>query len=241
MFWSRPALAGFVLTCGLFLTGAAVEQSTPPSPASPQGEPAKHAPAELFVMIDPSHGGDDPGATLAPGVREKDVTLSFARELKKELEERGIAVRMLRDSDVSLALERRAELANEQHPAIYVAVHAGPAGKGLRIYAPLLPSRQVALTGKFLPWDSAQSASIDRSRALAKSVAAEAKKHDLETMTLETPLRPLTNITTPAIAVELASDGEPPHSSASQKRLNAVASAIASGLAQTHSQWESRP
>ena len=192
-------------------------------------------------MIDPSHGGDDPGATLAPGVREKDVTLSFSRELKKELEERGIAVRMLRDSDISLALERRAELANEQHPAIYVAVHAGPEGKGLRIYAPLLPSRQAALTGKFLPWDSAQSPSIDRSRALAKAIAAEAKKHDFDTMTLETPLRPLTNITTPAIAVELASDGEPPHSPASQKRLNAMASAIASGLAQAHGQWESRP
>src|SRR5215469_1722406 len=112
MFRSKPALAIFVLTCGLFLSGAAVQRSTPsPSPAAPsaassanQGEPVKHAPAESFVMIDPSHGGDDPGATLAPGLREKDVTLSFSRELKKELEERGIAVRLLRDSDISLAL-----------------------------------------------------------------------------------------------------------------------------------------
>src|SRR5262245_14947838 len=89
---------------------------SPPASSSPQA--AKRVAPEFFVMIDPSHGGDDKGAVFAGKAREKDFTLALARELRKELEERGVAARLLRDSDLNLSLERRAEIANEEHASI---------------------------------------------------------------------------------------------------------------------------
>ncbi len=55
-------------------------------------------------MIDPSHGGNDKGANFSGKLMEKDITLRLARELRKELEERGIAARLLRESDIDLSL-----------------------------------------------------------------------------------------------------------------------------------------
>jgi|SRR5579864_5709295 len=80
---------------------AASEPTQLSAPASPEGQ--RHAP-EFFVMIDPSHGGNDKGASFGGKLVEKDITLRLARELRKELEERGIATRLLRDSDIDLSL-----------------------------------------------------------------------------------------------------------------------------------------
>ena len=125
-------------------------------PSTPAAEGQKRAP-EFFVMIDPSHGGADKGATFGSKLVEKDITLRLARELRKELEERGIAARLLRESDIDLSLDRRAEITNEQRAGIYVALHAGRPGKGVRVYAPVLTDAQQPLAGRFLPWESAQS------------------------------------------------------------------------------------
>ena len=178
-------------------------------PPSPAAEPAKPAEPEFFVLIDPSHGGDDRGALLTPKMNEKDVTLSLARVLRKELEERGIAARLLRDSDISVGLNHRAELCNQQHPGIYVALHAGVPGKGVRVYTPLLPAQQPRV-GNFLPWDDAQAASLERSNAAAKAVTRELVKRDLKAADFQAFLRPLNNIVSPAIAVELAVSGKRP-------------------------------
>ncbi len=113
----------------------------PTQPNTPSTEVQKRT-AEFFVMIDPSHGGNDKGATFGGKLVEKDITLRLARELRKELEERGIASRLLRDSDIDLSLERRAEIANEQHAGLYVALHAGRPGKGVRVYASFLTDPQ---------------------------------------------------------------------------------------------------
>src|SRR5690349_19341515 len=82
---------------------------TPASQTAPSAENQRRAP-EFFVMIDPSHGGVDKGANFGGKLLEKDITLKLARELRKELEDHGIPSRMLRDSDVDIALERRAEI-----------------------------------------------------------------------------------------------------------------------------------
>src|SRR5262249_486322 len=78
---------------------AASASPTPEATASGSAESQRRA-QEFFVMIDPSHGGYDKGAAFTNKLLEKDVTLKLARELRKELEERGIRSRMLRDSDV---------------------------------------------------------------------------------------------------------------------------------------------
>lgn len=245
MRWSSLTLSmaavAVALFCCLPLLDAVVQQrpsapsvSHSPAPVvspSPMAEGAKPAEPEFFVLIDPSHGGDDRGAVLAPKVNEKDVTLSLARVLRKELEDRGIAARLLRDSDISVGLNHRAELCNQQHPGIYVALHAGVPGQGVRVYTPLLPPQQPG-AGSFLPWDDAQAASLERSSAAAKAVTRELVKRDLKATGFQAFLRPLNNIVSPAIAVELAVDRANVRSLEDAKMQTSIASAIASGIVQ---------
>jgi N-acetylmuramoyl-L-alanine amidase len=216
---------------------AAEAPENEPSPQStPSTTEAQRHTQEFFVMIDPSHGGYDKGASFGGKLNEKDITLRLARELHRELEERGIAARLLRDGDIELGLERRAEITNEQHAGMYVALHAGRPGKGVRVYAPFLTDPQQPAGGRFLPWESAQSGALTRSQTAAQSVAIELRKKGLTASALGLPLRPLNNIVAPAIAVELAPDGDDMLSLENQKRQNSVASAIASGIAQVRSQ-----
>ena len=191
-------------------------------------------------MIDPSHGGNDKGATLGGKLAEKDITLRLAREVRKELEERGIAARLLRESDIDLSLDRRAEITNEQRAGIYIALHAGRLGKGVRVYTPLVTDAQQPKAGRFLPWESAQSGSLSRSRGVDRSVSEELKKKGLTVANLGVPLRPLNNIATPAIAVELAPDQDDLQSLENQRRQTNVATAIALGIVQVRSQMGAR-
>jgi len=213
---------------------------TPVQPSAPSVEGQRRTP-EFFVMIDPSHGGADKGASFSGKLLEKDITLRLARELRKELEERGIAVRLLRESDIDLSLDRRAEITNEQHAGIYVALHAGRPGKGVRVYTPLLTDPQQPVAGRFLPWESAQSGAISRSLTVARAVSNELRKKGMAVASMGMPLRPLNNIATSAIAVELAPDADDPQSLESQKRHNNVATAIALGIVQVRNQIEGRP
>ncbi len=214
--------------------------ATQPQPEVPAESPPKEteapkpSPPEFLVVIDPGHGGDDHGAILGGQLMEKDITLNFARLLRWELGNRGIAARLLRDSDVSMGLERRAELANSLHVALYIALHAGEAGEGVRVYAPLLPSSPPA--GRFLPWEAAQSDSLPRSRVLASAVAAELQKTQLEVTSMSSPLRPLNNIVAPAIAIELAASADEPRGIATPKFQTSVALAITTAIVKSRGQ-----
>jgi N-acetylmuramoyl-L-alanine amidase len=219
---------------GASLSPTPFQSGTP----SVEGQKRTH---EFFVMIDPSHGGYDKGATFGGKLVEKDITLCLAREVRKELEERGIAARLLRESDIDLGLDRRAEITNEQRASLYVALHAGRPGKGVRVYAPVLTDTQQPLAGRFLPWESAQSGSLSQSQNLARAVSEELKRKGLTVASLGVPLRPLNNLTAPAIAVELAPEEDDLQSLESQKRQNSVATAIALGIVQARSQIGARP
>jgi len=215
----------------------------PPAAAAPQ-TPAEtgetHAAPAFFVMIDPGHGGSDPGARLGDKVLEKDVTLALARRLKAELQERGVAARILRDGDTGLTLDQRAEITNGQHAALYVALHAGMPGPGVRVYCSGGTTTAVA-SGKFLLWDNAQANYLARSQTLAKEVAGGLAKRNLRVSSLSTPLRPLNNINAPAIAVEIAPGSDSVQDVMGQKFQTTVASGIASEIAQTRSRWEKQP
>jgi N-acetylmuramoyl-L-alanine amidase len=249
MRWSKTGagLASLVivaLCCALGVSAAAPQQeSTADSQAVPSStrptEAQKRAP-EFFVMIDPSHGGNDKGATFSGKLMEKDITLRLAREVRKELEERGIPARLLRESDIDLSLDHRAEITNEQRASLYVALHAGRPGKGVRVYAPVLTDTQQPLAGRFLPWESAQLGALSRSQNMARAVSEELRKKGETVMSMGVPLRPLNNITAPAIAVELAPEQDDLQSLESQKRQNSVATAIALGIVQVRSQIGAR-
>lgn len=189
-------------------------------------------------MIDPAHGGDDKGATLGGKLLEKDFTLALAKELKKELLARGIPARLLRDTDMNLGVERRAEITNENHAALYVALHAGEPGNGVRVYSSALPPAAAA-AGRFLPWESAQGGSLERSRSLIRFVAPALRKKGLRVSVLASPLRPLNNVIAPAIAVELAPGAQ--QLQETLKMRSTLASAIAEGIAQSRGLPGGRP
>ena len=219
---------------------ALLQAGASPSPvrATATADGSKRPVPEFFVMIDAGHGGDDKGALLGRNTAEKDVTLSWARDLKRQLEERGIPARLIRDYDQTLSLDRRAEIANEARPSLYVALHAARPGNGVRIYAPAVPFAAKPGPSRFISWERAQLAALDRSRSVARSVTAEIRKQERQANGFAAPLRPLNNLVVPAIAVEFAAMAK---ASENQKTENALASAIASGIALARGQLGARP
>jgi len=80
------------------------------------------------IVIDPGHGGKDPGAIGPTGLREKDVTLKVARFLKKELERRlGVRVILTRYRDVYIPLTQRAAIANANKADLFISIHCNAA------------------------------------------------------------------------------------------------------------------
>jgi N-acetylmuramoyl-L-alanine amidase len=78
-----------------------------------------------LIVLDPGHGGTDPGAIGKSGLQEKYVVYSIARELKRLLEKRGIAnVVLTRNGDFFLSLKERTRLANARGADLFVSIHA---------------------------------------------------------------------------------------------------------------------
>ncbi len=76
------------------------------------------------IVIDPGHGGKDPGCNASGGVKEKNIVLSIARILKKKIkEEIGCEVFLTRNRDVFLPLERRTAIANMKKADLFISLH----------------------------------------------------------------------------------------------------------------------
>jgi N-acetylmuramoyl-L-alanine amidase len=76
------------------------------------------------VVIDPGHGGKDPGATSVLGFYEKGVNLAVALDVARLLEQRGLRVKMTRTDDYFVELEDRAAIANDLGADLFVSIHA---------------------------------------------------------------------------------------------------------------------
>ena len=86
---------------------------------------SKQGKRDIIVVIDAGHGGEDPGAIGASGLKEKNVVLEIARELEKLISaERGYVARLTRDSDYYIGLRQRTELARESNADIFISIHA---------------------------------------------------------------------------------------------------------------------
>ena len=98
-------------------------------------------PGRPIVVLDPGHGGRDPGAKGVSGsTNEKDLTLTFARELRDELASRGrVRVAMTRDDDRYLTLDQRAEIARRLGASAYLSLHIdsapNPLARGATVYS----------------------------------------------------------------------------------------------------------
>ncbi len=91
---------------------------------------AAAAPKRFKIVVDPGHGGKDPGAIGAAGVAEKDVVLEIARHLRRLLVATGdFEVVLTRDADVYLPLQARTALANEEEADLFISIHANASPK----------------------------------------------------------------------------------------------------------------
>lgn len=78
-----------------------------------------------IVVLDPGHGGHDPGAVSASGLKEKDIVLDFAKKVKAILEKSApnVKVYLTRDRDYFLPLPKRTEIAKEYQADLFISLH----------------------------------------------------------------------------------------------------------------------
>jgi N-acetylmuramoyl-L-alanine amidase len=149
-------LAALLLTFGASRSGAAAASDEPAAigeareakltVALPEAAPdriysAPQAAGRPIVVIDPGHGGGDSGAIGVSGdIREKELTLTLARELRDALVSRGrVRVAMTRDDDRYLTLDERAAVAQRLSAGLFVSLHMdsapNPLARGATVYS----------------------------------------------------------------------------------------------------------
>lgn len=124
---------------------ASTPASAPASVPAPTAAPAKPTPTArperlIVVALDPGHGGEDPGAIGPSGLREKDLVLAIARQLRDRLErEPRLRVLMTRDGDYFVPLHERVRKARRVGADLFVSVHADaflrPQARGASVFA----------------------------------------------------------------------------------------------------------
>lgn len=226
-------------------------QTLPPNPlppaanppaataALPVGSPTLPGAPHFLVAVDASHGGDERGAALTSDLPEKDVTLAIARQVRQQLQSRGISVLMLRDSDVNLATDQRATLVNMAGASAYVSIHASTEGTGVRLYTSVLTANEEN-KGPFVPWDAAQTAFLPSSRAVVAAVAGELRKKTA-VRTLSASMRAINSVAAPGFLLEVAPSGSDPLEVASPQYQQLVAAAVATGIAAFRDRSGGRP
>ena len=116
---------------------AAAEKSPPKSASVVTGKKTTRA---IVVVLDPGHGGEDPGAIGRRGTREKDVVLIIARKLKERFDEStNFRVALTRDADYFVPLHVRVQRARKLRADLFVSVHADafvtPQANGSSVFA----------------------------------------------------------------------------------------------------------
>ena len=119
--------------------GVAVQTPAPPPEAAASGWP-ESVDRLIIVALDPGHGGEDPGAIGPTGLREKDVVLQIALQLRDRLhEQRGMRAMLTRDADFFVPLHERVRKARRVQADLFVSIHADafmrPEARGGSVFA----------------------------------------------------------------------------------------------------------
>jgi N-acetylmuramoyl-L-alanine amidase len=171
------------------------------------------------VVIDPGHGGKDPGATSCLGYHEKDVNLAVAGEVASLLKQRGVRAVLTQSNDRFIELEDRAAISDRYDPELFISIHAdsspSSSTRGFTLYV-----------ARSASWSSQQAAD-----AISKSLA----RTGLESRGIQkADFRVLVLTRNPAVLVELgylsnSSEARLLRTSSFQTRL---AQAIADGISE---------
>ena len=102
--------------------------SLPPLTSSPPGSVSGSPRGRVLVVIDPGHGGKDPGAVGLRGLQEKNVILPISLDVSRLLQQRGVQVKLTRNADYFVSLRGRTQMANRARANIFVSIHANAVG-----------------------------------------------------------------------------------------------------------------
>ncbi|MBW4469852.1 MAG: N-acetylmuramoyl-L-alanine amidase [Stenomitos rutilans HA7619-LM2] len=96
----------------------------PPQPSYPNPDPPRATNGRPVVIIDPGHGGPDPGAIGIGGLQEKGIVLDIGQKVAAILERQGVQAVITRPDDRDLDLEPRVQLAERINATVFVSIHA---------------------------------------------------------------------------------------------------------------------
>ena len=114
---SQPSIQSLILQ--LRRSGFQTIPSPTPRPTFPRVPNGRQV-----VIIDPGHGGPDPGAVGIGGIQEKEIVLDISNRISAILEQQGVSTVLTRTSDIDLDLAPRVELADRVRATVFVSIHA---------------------------------------------------------------------------------------------------------------------
>jgi N-acetylmuramoyl-L-alanine amidase len=177
----------------------------PAPPAVPQAMASTNL---NVVVLDPAHGGTDLGARGTEGIRESEVVLQFAAQVRRALEGQGFQVVQTREGNENPSFDDRSARANALRGAVFITLHVASTGLAgtARVYAmtDLLSANDG--TG-LIVWDRAQAPFTTLSHKLGDLVQMELARRfkGSPTEAQVAPVRQLRTTAAPAIAVEISS------------------------------------
>jgi N-acetylmuramoyl-L-alanine amidase len=198
-------------------TPSAPPSTTAPTPAqagqsatgsSAQAVTPAQQPGPNIVVLDPAHGGTDLGARGTGGIRESEIVLEFAAQIRTALESQGFQVTQTRQANENPSFDDRSSIANAQRGAVFVTLHIASTGLPgtVRVYVMTdLPAANDA-TG-LIPWERAQAPFLPLSRRfgdLVQGFLSQRFKGSPATAQVAA-VRQLRTTAAPAIAVEISS------------------------------------
>jgi N-acetylmuramoyl-L-alanine amidase len=216
---------------------AAAPPVSPPGAAPGQaGSPfGTQAPSRglNIVVLDPAHGGTDPGARGTGGIRESDIVLDLALQVRRALEQQGFQVVQTRQGNEDPSFDDRSAMANAQRGAVFVTLHISSTGlQGTaRVYVNSDLGPVTDLNG-LIPWDRAQAPFLGLSRKFGDLVQGflTQRFRGSPDAAQTASVRQLRTIAAPAIAVEISSVTVEDRSEL-DRMASGVADAIARGAA----------
>ncbi|HVO58304.1 MAG TPA: N-acetylmuramoyl-L-alanine amidase [Dongiaceae bacterium] len=194
------------------------------------------------MVLDPAHGGTDPGARGALGIRESDLVLDLAAQVRRALEASGFQVIQTRAGNDNPSFDDRSTVANAQRGAVFVTLHISSTGLPgtARVY--VAADNSTGAAGTLLSWDRAQAPYATLSKKLGDAVqgllAQRFKGSPNSARTAS--IRQLRTTAAPAIAVEISSVSVQDRSEL-DKMMPGVADAIARGVAEFRPSYAAGP
>ena len=198
---------------------ATLRTGAPITPWSPPTDTPHIRTGSGTVVIDPGHGGSQPGAISYLGYHEDDINLPIASKVADYLRQAGVEVLMTRTQDNTVTLDDRVDLANQTQPDLFASIHCDSNGdRQTRGYLILI----------------AQNAS-QRSRQAARALDQHIESTGIKSRGVrkdERDLRVLKNTTCPAVLIECGHISNPDEETLlkSPAFQNRMARAIADGI-----------